>query len=169
VPPLKAGSALSIPSPPAIWDSKKATFFTPGIGDAERLQGFEAGWTKIEPVDSKNERARWRLVGNAVSVPVVTWIGQRILSACAVSVQQSFSIAKGKRNNAGSGERNSLPSFGFIFEGPSRPKISNLRAFRFADRRALSERAAKGFLSRVKKSPLKVMPKFVSDLESYVS
>jgi DNA (cytosine-5)-methyltransferase 1 len=40
VPPLKGGSALSIPSPPAIWNKSAHSFVTPGVSDAERMQGF---------------------------------------------------------------------------------------------------------------------------------
>src|SRR6185369_5770580 len=40
VPPLKSGSALHIPSPPAIWLPETRAIVTPAIEDAERLQGF---------------------------------------------------------------------------------------------------------------------------------
>ena len=40
IPPLKGGSSFSIPSPPAIWQRRSASFFAPSITDAERLQGF---------------------------------------------------------------------------------------------------------------------------------
>ena len=48
VPPLKGGSALHIPSPPAIWFPKRRLVAVPAIEDAERLQGFEAGWTDVD-------------------------------------------------------------------------------------------------------------------------
>jgi len=79
VPPLKGGSGLSIPSPPAIWDREEGLFFSPGIVDAERLQGFRADWTQ-PAVQIEGPRVRWRLIGNAVSVPVVRWIGRRLLA-----------------------------------------------------------------------------------------
>src|SRR4051812_26386367 len=41
VPTLKGGSALGIPSPPAIWDPTDGSITVPHISDAERLQGFE--------------------------------------------------------------------------------------------------------------------------------
>ena len=52
--------------------------------EAERLQGFHDGWTawgvdgggnRVEMSDS----ARYRMLGNAVAVPVVEWIGRRIM------------------------------------------------------------------------------------------
>ena len=72
-PPLKGGSGLGIPAPPAIWDRATGEVFTPDIRDCERLQGLRSGWTRDAPTGS-----RWRLVGNAVTVPVAQWLGQRI-------------------------------------------------------------------------------------------
>jgi DNA (cytosine-5)-methyltransferase 1 len=46
---------------------------TPSIRAMEVLQGFPAGWTADAPL-----RDRWKLVGNAVSVPVAGWIALRI-------------------------------------------------------------------------------------------
>mmetsp|Transcript_8743 Transcript_8743/g.26158 ORF Transcript_8743/g.26158 Transcript_8743/m.26158 type:complete len:819 (+) Transcript_8743:109-2565(+) len=71
------------------------------LADAERLQGFEGGWTeKCYPIqgsaieanrrhtasrdldDSVCKRARYGLIGNAVSVPVARWIGERLAAPC---------------------------------------------------------------------------------------
>jgi len=78
VPTLKGSTTVSIPSPPAVWLPRAA----PGrrvvrlsITAAERLQGLPAGWTDPAPA-----RDRWKLVGNAVSVPAATWIGAGLLS-----------------------------------------------------------------------------------------
>jgi DNA (cytosine-5)-methyltransferase 1 len=84
IPPLKGGSGLGIPSPPAVWRPRDGTVVTPSIGDAERLQGFPLHWTApASQTSDRNRRARgrghrWRLVGNAVSVPVSRWIGSRM-------------------------------------------------------------------------------------------
>ena len=43
--------------------------------ECERLQGFPDGWT-----DGQSDSARYRQLGNAVAVPVVEWIGQRIMA-----------------------------------------------------------------------------------------
>jgi site-specific DNA-cytosine methylase len=45
--------------------------------ECERLQGFPDGWTDVGISDS----ARYRLLGNAVAVPVAEWIGRRIVEA----------------------------------------------------------------------------------------
>jgi DNA (cytosine-5)-methyltransferase 1 len=41
--------------------------------ECERLQGFPDGWTA-----SQSDSARYRMLGNAVAVPVVKWIAHRI-------------------------------------------------------------------------------------------
>ncbi|MBP8292602.1 MAG: DNA (cytosine-5-)-methyltransferase [Caldilineaceae bacterium] len=41
--------------------------------ECERLQGFPDGWTA-----SQSDSARYRMLGNAVAVPVVEWIAQRM-------------------------------------------------------------------------------------------
>lgn len=44
-------------------------------GECERLQGFPDGWT-----DGLSDSARYRCLGNAVCVPVVEWIGRRLVA-----------------------------------------------------------------------------------------
>jgi DNA (cytosine-5)-methyltransferase 1 len=44
--------------------------------ECERLQGFPDGWTA-----GQSDSARYRQLGNAVAVPVVEWIGKRIMAA----------------------------------------------------------------------------------------
>jgi DNA (cytosine-5)-methyltransferase 1 len=41
--------------------------------ECERLQGFPDGWT-----DGQSDSARYRQLGNAVAVPVVSWLAERI-------------------------------------------------------------------------------------------
>ena len=71
VPPIKCGSTISIPSPPAVWmpnclRSKNPRFIKPTILDAEKLQGFPKNWTEqAKYLSSNGERKRWTLVGNA--------------------------------------------------------------------------------------------------------
>jgi DNA (cytosine-5)-methyltransferase 1 len=81
VPTLKGGSTIGIPSPPAIWNPRTGAVSTPEIRDAERLQGFDVDWT-LPALSSGSVRKghRWKLVGNAVSVPVAQWVGERLAS-----------------------------------------------------------------------------------------
>ena len=44
--------------------------------ECERLQGFPDGWTEGQP-----DSARYKQLGNAVAVPVIEWIGRRILKS----------------------------------------------------------------------------------------
>ena len=64
------------PLAPAIW-MPDGRMVTPDIRDAERLQGFPAGWTSAAETVAK-KGARWKLVGNAVSVPAAAWLGRRL-------------------------------------------------------------------------------------------
>ena len=76
VPTLKVGSSIGIPSSPAII-FPDGTIGTPDIRDAERLQGFPIDWTKAAEQVAKPS-VRWRLVGNAVTVDVITWLANKI-------------------------------------------------------------------------------------------
>lgn len=78
VPTVKGGSRLGIPSPPAVWLPDQSVFGTPSIEDAERLQGFESGWTEPALAVGGRRGNRWRLVGNAVCVPMTAWLGRRL-------------------------------------------------------------------------------------------
>jgi len=44
--------------------------------ECERLQGFPDGWTAVKGM---KDRPRYRMLGNAVCVPVAEWIGKRIM------------------------------------------------------------------------------------------
>src|SRR5262245_2100266 len=59
IPPLKNGSTIGIPSPPAIL-MPGGRALGPDVPDGERLQGFEPGWT--EPAERVVKRSfRWSL------------------------------------------------------------------------------------------------------------
>ena len=81
VPTIKGGSGLGIPSPPAVFDADTGFAGTPTIRDAERLQGFPQDWTDVV-YGGKSLRpgTRWRMIGNAVSVPVAEWLGEALAS-----------------------------------------------------------------------------------------
>jgi DNA (cytosine-5)-methyltransferase 1 len=78
VPTLKGGSTIGIPSPPAIW-MRGGAIATPDIRDAERLQGFPVDWTLPAMAEVGSRRGtRWKLIGNAVTVPMAEWVGTRL-------------------------------------------------------------------------------------------
>ena len=50
--------------------------------ECERLQGFPDDWTRYGHDEKEiSDSARYRMIGNAVAVPVVEWIGRRILNS----------------------------------------------------------------------------------------
>lgn len=51
--------------------------------ECERLQGFPDGWTKFgKTIDGKiieiSDTNRYKMLGNAVTVNVITWLGERL-------------------------------------------------------------------------------------------
>ena len=170
IPPLKGGSGLSIPSPPAVWDVFNANFVTPGIGDAERLQGLPVGWTNVLDDVPRGRRCRWRLVGNAVSVPVVSWLASRIAGAYESVESQAAPQRVSARygHNAANGRKGVQPEFSvFPVEGSRVRVLTRLSDFELLQPAPLSQRAASGFLSRFLKSPLRKNADFLRDLARY--
>ena len=170
IPPLKSGSAFSIPSPPAIWDKKERTFFVPSLQDAERLQGFRSGWTSPVSEIDLSERVRWRLVGNAVSVPIAKWIGKRLsaFDAERLSFLEPTEGKTARRINLAWGGPHIEARFAFVeCEGPRKPKSNDLSEFKFKQRVPLSSRAAAGVLARLVESPLRIEKKFLRDLAAF--
>jgi site-specific DNA-cytosine methylase len=50
--------------------------------EAERLQGFPDNWTRVpykgKPAERCPDGPRYKAIGNAMAVPVMRWLGQRI-------------------------------------------------------------------------------------------
>ncbi|MGE3840206.1 MAG: DNA cytosine methyltransferase [Vicinamibacterales bacterium] len=168
VPTLKGGSTIGIPSPPAIWDPKDGSFSTPDIRDAERLQGFDADWT-APAADAQGIRQshRWKLVGNAVSVPVAEWIGRQ-LQAPSGSTEAGVPLPRGVPwPRAAWGHRGKVFAVD-VSTFPVHTPMPSLREYLRFTRRPLSLRAANGFLSRARVSSLHFERAFIADLERYV-
>ena len=168
VPTLKGGSTIGIPSPPAIWDPVDGSITTPSIEDAERLQGFEAGWT-VPALEAPGVRRshRWKLVGNAVSVPVAQWVGERLLDPTG-----DYGIGTkltGTRTwpKAAWGHKGTVFSVD-VSTWPVCRKSQRLRNFLTHERKPLSYRAALGFYERFRQSRLKKQPRFLEDVRRHV-
>lgn len=152
-PPIKGGSGLGIPSPPAIWLSANDFVGTPQIEDTERLQGFPKGWTS--PVlDAPDVRpsARWRLVGNAVCPPMAAWVGERLQRPGHYNGGLDRPMPQGKWPRAAWGSRGTrrmVKISEWPFLGFSAPALED---FLDAPLKPLSVRAASGFLSRARLS-----------------
>jgi DNA (cytosine-5)-methyltransferase 1 len=168
VPPLKGGSGLHIPSPPAIWFPRRRFIGVPSIEDAERLQGFPAGWTSAAHDEEHGSRRRWRLVGNAVSVPLARWIGERLVAKDQFRLEGERLPADGFAWPAaawgdGGGVRYSAP----VSEWPVRAPYIHLAQFLEHPVLPLSRKATEGFLGRLRKSGLTRPEQFETDLESH--
>lgn len=168
VPTLKGGSTIGIPSPPAIWDPLDGSITTPDIRDAERLQGFDDDWTApAAEVAGVRGSHRWKLVGNAVSVPVAEWIGRRLISATG-EVPAYASLKRGAAwPRAAWGHKGKMYAVD-CSTFPIREQARSLREFLRFPRALLSHRAASGFLSRALVSCLRFEPGFLEDVRRHV-
>ena len=152
-PPIKGGSGLGIPSPPAIWLSSNDFVGTPQIEDAERLQGFPKGWT-APVLDAPHVRAnaRWRLVGNAVCPSMAAWVGERLSDPGHYDRGRDRPMPSAKWPRAAWGMRGERRMVD-ISEWPrSDASAPALEDFLHAPLKPLSVRAASGFLSRARSS-----------------
>lgn len=166
IPTLKGGSSIGIPSPPAIV-LEDGRVVTPHICDAERLQGFPKDWTKpAEAVAKKG--ARWKLVGNAVSVPAAAWLGRRLARPGAPRDYGAIALS-GHRHwpsaawNMGSGRVAVSAS-----EWPVRLRYHSLSEFLRSPPNPLSVKATAGFLSRTKIAKLKFPKGFLEALQAHL-
>jgi DNA (cytosine-5)-methyltransferase 1 len=73
VPALNASeTGMHGDSQPHVWDGYSLRRLMPV--ECERLQGFPDDWTA-----GHSDTARYRMLGNAVAVPVAKWIGERVM------------------------------------------------------------------------------------------
>jgi DNA (cytosine-5)-methyltransferase 1 len=167
IPTLKNGSAIGIPSPPAIL-LPDGRVIKPDIRDAERLQGFEADWT-LPAENAARASARWTLVGNAVSVPVAAWIGRRLSDP-----GETRRDLDGQFPNSGALPRAAR------YDGKARYSVSigadpiGVRPAHLADfldhpGTLLSQRATAGFLSRAYAARLRFVPGFIAAVERHLA
>jgi DNA (cytosine-5)-methyltransferase 1 len=167
VPTVKGGSTIGIPSPPAIiFPSGKIA--KPDIRDAERMQGFEEDWTKPAEAVAK-PGARWKLVGNAVTVNAAEWIGKRLLNPGAYDPSGDIEVRSHgswptTAYNVGTGRfRADLSTW--PVNVPSEP----LATFLHHDLQDLSEKATAGFFSRTQVAKLRFPPGFVEAVRTHLS
>jgi len=164
VPTLKGGSTIGIPSPPAMWRPGTGQIVTPEIRDAERLQGFEAGWTEAgDEMPGRRRTDRWKLIGNAVSTPVAEWIGQRLCTTDEyVAVDETELVAGSRWPSAAwgrSGERCAVPRSMWPVAYP-RPHLHEFLEF---EPNLLSARATAGFMSRAERGNLRIPEDLIAE------
>jgi len=166
IPTLKAGSTIGVPSPPAII-LRSGEIVTPSITDAERLQGFRKNWTK--PAESVTRPShRWKLIGNAVTVPVAKWIGDRLAKPGRYDPKNDFEL-----HRSGSwpqavwsiGGRRFVSS---VSRWPLKRKMKDLEGFLLEQGKPLSEKATAGFFSRIQRAKLRFPPGFEDLVEGHL-
>ncbi|MEU0503818.1 DNA (cytosine-5-)-methyltransferase [Nocardia sp. NPDC005998] len=166
IPTLKGGSALGIASPPAV-RLPSGEIVTPGIVDGERLQGFAADWTEpATSVPGIRHGHRWKLIGNAVSVRMASWVGAR-LAAPGEPISGDEPLPPGRPwpvaawGRAGAAYRVPVSTW------PVHEPYEDLHHF-LTDARLLSARATAGFLRRTGMGNLRFPPGFLADVESHL-
>ena len=164
VPPLKAGSGLGIPSPPAVL-LPSGRVATPPIEAVERFQGFPPKWTSVLR-QGRQGRNRWRLVGNAVSVPVAEWIGLRLDRPGVYDARDDSPLAAGERWPRAAWYMGGCRMVADVSECPVRTRRGRLSAFATAQWRDLSRRALEGFVRRAREGRLRYPPGFLVALEA---
>jgi DNA (cytosine-5)-methyltransferase 1 len=166
VPTLKGGSTIGIPSPPAI-RFPDGFIGVPEIRDAERLQGFDADWTAGAAERGRRKGVRWKLVGNAVSVPVARWVGERLLDPRPYDGRGDSELAAGDAwPKAAWGERGR--SFRTELSAwPVQDPYQHLADFLAYEVGPLSARATEGFLRRALESTLNFAPGFLDDVAAH--
>lgn len=164
IPALKCGSGLGIPSPPAMWFPTKG-IFTPTIEDAEALQGFRRGWTQ-QLEEHGCGRRRWALVGNAVTVPVARWIARRLLAQEGTTATAQPMRSREPWPNAAYGDPGQRPWRVECSEKPLGRRVSLVDTVKPSCQ--LSERATRGFYSRLMQSTLRRPAAFDRDLAKHI-
>lgn len=169
VPTIKGGTATNVPSPPAVWlpgTPAGSAIVTPSIEAVEVLQGFTPGWSAAAPT-----RSRWKLVGNAVTMPIAEWIGNRLrepedvfdsLVAEEFVPGQRWPIAACRRGNKT-----------WCVEASEWPVMASYQHLRVVlDQHGcapLSARATTGFRNRLQRSRLRYGQEFMDALNSHVN
>jgi len=167
VPTLKGGSTIGIPSPPAVW-MPDGLVGTPDLRDAERLQGFPADWTAVDgPTTSRRNGARWKMVGNAVCVPVAQWVGERLMGPGIFDDTLAHPLASSRWPMAawGEGDRSFTVDVSLWPLAKWRPHLVD-----FLDHpvHPLSVRATEGFLGRTDRSSLRFPDGFLNAVRQHL-
>lgn len=87
IPPLRAAGGVTS-NPTLNKNFTDLDFIIDGVRrlmpiECERLQGFPDGWT-----DGQSDSARYRQLGNAVAVPVASWLAQRIKAKACLTPRE---------------------------------------------------------------------------------
>ncbi len=173
VPTLKGGSTIGIPSPPAVWvpgADVGRRLVKPGIEDAEAMQGFDRGWTDVEDLGPRALGARWKLVGNAVTVGVSQWLAGRMAAPGEPAVKYAeHHVVRKAWPTAAWGEKGKVWTVPGLSEFPVHRDYRHLAdEIDLEDAAPLTVRGATGFLSRLNQGNLGRHPGFRSDVAGHI-
>lgn len=166
IPTLKNGSTVGIASPPAIL-LPSGDVITPDIRDAERFQGFPENWT-APAEDVGRSSMRWSLVGNAVTVPVARWLGERLAHPGVYDTGRDAELpANGTWPTAARSDGKSRKAV-VISAYPRWDKRPALTDFLRYPGKPLSIRATRGFLLRTERATLRFADGFQDRLRDHL-
>jgi DNA (cytosine-5)-methyltransferase 1 len=168
---LKGGSTIGIPSPPGIWAPNNdlgLRLVLPAIEDAEQLQGFPRGWTG--PADQVSNRGgtRWKLVGNAVTVGVSTWIGQRLVDPGDPFLEGAAIQAGDRWPTAAFGACGKAWAVDVSMWPTHEPYCHLADVIDLESAAPVSARGAAGFLARAARGSLRFVNGFLDDVADHV-
>lgn len=173
VPTLKGGSTVGIPSPPGVWFPNAELgrrIVRPTIHHAEQLQGFPKGWTDVElPLSAARAMgARWKMLGNAVTVGVSEWVGARLRSPGGNTLVCERLAAGRKWPRAAFGSNGEVYAVEASMWPQQEPSVHLSDVVQLSEAEPLSLRATSGFYERTQRSSLRFNPAFIEDLVSHI-
>ena len=168
VPTLKGGSTVGIASPPAVRLTGGRGLVTPGITDAEWLQGFDRDWTRPALDAGLRPGHRWRLVGNAVSALMSDWIGHRLTHPEPYDGRNDQPLQPGDPWPTAAWGRDRVAHRVDTSMWPIRAHDYVHIQDALDEPRELSARATAGFLRRARSSKLRFVDGFLDDVAAHL-
>jgi DNA (cytosine-5)-methyltransferase 1 len=165
IPPLKVGSTIGIPSAPAVLFPDGAVLM-PSIEACEQLQGFQEGWTDVGSLHDVERGQRWRMIGNAVSVPVAEWVARRLQAPGDVQHFETAELSSTERWPTAAWNVEGVRTRVVCSEVPiyeASPSIAQFRDPRWTE---LSTRAMNGFIARAGAGNLRMPSGFLDALRN---
>lgn len=172
VPTLKGGSTIGIASPPAVrrrpGQAPGQRIVTPGLTDVERLQGFPPGWTTaaVEHAGSRPGH-RWKLVGNAVPVPLASWVGQRLRAPGEYDAAGDRGLQPGDAWPTAAWGSGGVAYRAEVSTWPVVEPYHHLEEF-LDEPKPLSVRATAGFLKRAEIGNLRFVDGFLDEIRDHL-
>ena len=140
----------------------------PAIEEAEELQGFPREWTEPADAVSKRKGNRWKLVGNAVTVGVSTWIGRRLADPGEPFLEGAAIQAGDRWPNAAFGARGKAWAVDVTMWPTHQPYRHLVEVVDVSSAAPMSARGAAGFLSRTERGNLRFVKGFLKDVSDHV-